>query len=132
MILLLIWSKAVVGSDFYQVTFVRWFAGEGAEGTQIAMFHTFFNVACTLVFLPFTKSLVNISKLIIPDKKKAKEKEPWELVYMDKRFLTTPTVALGQLKKETFRMADMAMESLRLAFYGFTQRDLQAFPIPSS
>ena len=125
-ILLLIWSKAVVGSDFYQVTFVRWFAGEGAEGTQIAMFHTFFNVACTLAFLPFTKLLVKISTIIVPDKKKSKEKEPWELVYMDKRFLTTPPVALGQLKKETFRMADMSMGSLKVAFHGFINRDLGA------
>lgn len=126
MILLLIWSKSVVGSDFYQVTFVRWFTGEGAEGTQIAMFHTFFNVACTLMFLPLTKVLVKTSMLIIPDKKKAKAKEPWELVYMDKRFLTTPTVALGQLKKETFRMADMSMDSLNTAFNGFIDRDLNA------
>ena len=125
-ILLLIWSKAVVGSDFYQVTFVRWFAGEGAEGTQIAMFHTFFNVACTLAFLPFTKLLVKISTVIVPDKKKSKEKAPWELVYMDKRFLTTPPVALGQLKKETFRMADMSMGSLNVAFHGFINRDLGA------
>lgn len=125
-ILLLIWSKAVVGADFYQVTFVRWFTGEGAEGTQIAMFHTFFNVACTIMFLPFTKVLVKVSEWIIPDKKKTKEKEPWELVYMDKRFLTTPTVALGQLKKETFRMADMSMDSLNTAFNGFINRDLNA------
>ena len=45
---------------------------------------------------------------------------------MDKRFLTTPTVALGQLKKETFRMADMSMESLHIAFNAFINRDLEA------
>ena len=45
---------------------------------------------------------------------------------MDKRFLTTPTVALGQLKKETFRMADMALDCLRAAFNGFIERDLGA------
>ena len=125
-ILLLVWSEKVVGSDFYQVTFVKWFSGEGAEGTQIAMFHTFFNVLCTLLFLPFTKVLVKLSTIIVPDKKKTTEKEPWELVFMDKRFLTTPTVALGQLKKETFRMADMSMESLKTAFRGFIDRDMDA------
>lgn len=122
-ILLLIWSKPVVGSNFYEVTFQTWFAGEGAEGTQIAMFHTFFNVLCTLLFLPFTKLLVKASQMLIPDKKKQTEKEPWELVYMDKRFLHTPVIALGQLKKETFRVADMSMESVRVAFRAFIDRD---------
>ncbi len=125
-ILLLVWSKGVVGSDFYEVTFRTWFAGEGAEGTQIAMFHTFFNVTCTLIFLPFTKLLVKLSEIIVPEKKATTDKEPWELVYMDKRFLTTPPVALGQLKKETFRMADMSMESLQIAFRAFIERDVYA------
>ena len=48
-IMLLIWQKSVVGSNFYEVTFVKWFS---QPTTQIAMFHTFFNVLCTLLFLP--------------------------------------------------------------------------------
>jgi phosphate:Na+ symporter len=119
-VLLLIWQESVVGANFYEVTFVKWFS---QPTTQIAMFHTFFNVLCTLLFLPFTGLLVKASQLIIRDKKQT-EKEPWELAYMDKRFLTTPSVALGQLKKETFRMADMSMESLATAFGGFINRDL--------
>ena len=121
-ILLLVWSKGVVGSYFYEVTFCKWFS---QPTTQIAMFHTFFNVVCTLLFLPFTKILVKLSHLIIRDKKQM-EKEAWELVYMDKRFLSTPAVALGQLKKETFRMADMSMESLQIAFNAFINRDVEA------
>jgi len=126
-ILLLVWQDSVVGSNFYDVTFAKWFKcrvsdKENAQ-IQIAMFHTFFNVLCTLCFLPFTKVLVKVSQILIRDKKQT-EKEPWELVYMDKRFLTTPSVALGQLKKETFRMADMSMESLQTAFGGFIDRDL--------
>ena len=120
-VLLLIWSDGVVGANFYEVTFQRWF---GEATTQIAMFHTFFNVLCTLLFLPFTELLVKLSKLIIPEKAQA-EKEAWELVYMDKRFLTTPTVALGQLKKEAFRMADMSMESVAWAFGGFIERNME-------
>ncbi len=122
MVLLLIWSKPVVGSYFYEATFVRWFK---EPTTQIAMFHTFFNVLCTILFLPFTKVLVKISQLLVREKKQ-KEKAAWELVYMDKRFLATPSVALGQLTKETFRMADMSMESLETAFGAFIGRDLDA------
>ncbi len=116
MIMLLIWK------DFFTVTFYKWFP---EPSTQIAMFHTFFNVICTLLFLPFTNLLVKASTFIVREKEQ-KEKEPWEFVYMDKRFLTTPTVALGQLKKESFRMADMAMESLRIGFNGFIDKDLNA------
>ncbi len=121
-IMLLIWSEDVVGKNFYDVTFAQWFP---KPATQIAMFHTFFNVTCTLIFLPFTKLLVKASQVLVRDKA-ATEKEAWELVYMDKRFLNTPAVALGQLKKETFRMADMSMESMRMAFDGFIDRDLDA------
>ncbi len=115
MIMLLIWK------DFYATTFVNWFE---AESTQIAMFHTFFNVICTLLFLPFTKLLVKAATIIVPDKKQ--EEKPSEIIYMDKRFLNTPAVAIEQLKKEVFRMADMAMESLQTAFDGFINRDLDA------
>jgi len=120
MIMLLIWSKGVVGSDFYEVTFMRWFS---EATTQIAMFHTFFNLFCTLLFLPLTNVLVGLSSKLITEKKQ-EEKEPWELVFMDKRFLNTPAVALGQLRKETFRMADMAMDNLNRAFNGFINRDM--------
>lgn len=119
-VLLLIWSKPVVGVDFFDVTFAKWF--EGAPTTQIAMFHTFFNVVCTILFLPFTDVLVKGVTLLIPEKAPIK-KEEWELVYMDKRFLNTPPVALEQLKKETFRMADMSMENVSVAFRAFIDRD---------
>ncbi len=114
-IILLCWKS------FSAVTLERWFA---EPSTQIAMFHTIFNVTSTLLFLPFTNLLVKASMLLVPEKKVEEEKTPSQLVFMDKRFLATPAVALGQLKKETFRMSDMAMESLRIAFGGFINRDI--------
>ncbi len=115
-VMLLIWH------NFNEVTLARMFT---SPSTQIAMFHTFFNVTCTLLFLPFTKLLVKASMVLVPEKKeKSIGKAPYELAYMDKRFLATPTVALNQLKKETFRMSDMAMESLRTAFSAFIARDI--------
>lgn len=115
MIMLLIWK------DFYATTFCKWF---GEPSTQIAMFHTFFNVICTLLFLPFTKWLVKAAELLVPEKKGTEEVTP--LAFVDKRILSTPSVAIEQLKKETFRMADMAMDSLQMAFDGFISRDLDA------
>ena len=116
MIMLLVWQK------FYETTFYSWFS---APTQQIAMFHTAFNVICTLAFLPFTKLLVKASEILVPDKKVATEKTS-KLSYMDKRFIGTPAVAIDLLKKDTFVMADMAMRSLRSAFEGFIARDMDA------
>ena len=116
MILLLCWR------GFFESTFGAWF---DEPSTQIAMFHTFFNVVCTLLFLPFTRALVKAATFLVLDKK-VKEGTNSEIIYMDKRFLKTPSVAIGQLNKEVFRMADMAMDSVKTAFDGFVARDLEA------
>ena len=113
-VMLLCWSS------FSAMTLEKWFA---SPSTQLAMFHTIFNVTCTLLFLPFAKGLVFLATKLVPEKKSAKEKAASEFMYMDKRFLATPSIALGQLKKETFRMSDMAMDSLRTAFGGFIDRN---------
>ena len=116
----------LVFPSFQANTFERWFS---SPETQIAMFRTFFNVVCTCLFLPFTKLLVKLAVLIVPESNKGKREETEngeKFVYMDKRFLNTPALAISQLKKETFRMADMAMQSLSLAFNGFIGRDLDS------
>ena len=58
--------------QFQQRTFERWFA---SPETQIAMFHTFFNVVCTCLFLPFTSGLVKLARLIVPDAKAEEKSE---------------------------------------------------------
>ena len=116
MVLLLCWP------NFQDMTFGSWFS---SEATQIAMFHTAFNTICTLLFLPFTQGLVKMATFLVPDKK-VKAPVEGEITFMDKRFLSTPALAINQLTKETFRMADMAMESLQTAFDGFVERDLSA------
>lgn len=121
-VILLIWK------DFSAVTLEKWFK---APSTQIAMFHTIFNVTCTVLFLPFSKHLVKLAMLIVPDKKgsAANTDVPASeetVTYMDKRFIATPALAISQLKKETFRMADIAMESLETAVGGFLNKDMQA------
>ena len=112
-IMLIIWK------DFSSMTLEKWFS---APSTQLAMFHTIFNVTCTLLFLPFTGWLVKTATILVKDKKE--EVDPSAVVYMDKRFLATPTLAIGQLNKESFRMADMAMLSLKKAFDGFLNKDV--------
>lgn len=112
-ILLLVWPT------FKESTFDVWF--KDLPATQIAMFHTFFNVLCTLIFLPFPKVFVKVSKLIIKDKKTVKKTV--ELEFMDERMLQYPSVALGMLSKEITNMSYKAINALNLAVNGFFERE---------
>lgn len=114
MILLLCWPS------FMEVTFQRWFPSMPA--TQIAMFHTLFNVACTALFLPFAKLFVKISVFIVRDKKQ-KTKEASSQTYLDERLLNTPAVAMNQTVKETVRMCGLSMSGLATAFEAFIAKD---------
>ena len=107
-ILLLVWR------DFMEVTFMRLF--EKPE-QQIAMFHTFFNFVGTLLFLPFTKVFVKVATKLIPDKKNKEQEQ--DVSYLDARFFKTPAIAIAQANKETARMADVAMQSLKISVEAF-------------
>ncbi len=109
MIVLLIWK------DFMNQTLAKWF--EHPE-TQIAMFHTFFNVLCTLIFLPLTSVLVKASTFFVREKK---DDEP-KIVIMDDRMLNYPSVALGQLTKEISRMGFEAIKALDFAIDDFAAK----------
>lgn len=113
MIMLLIWK------DFNVVTFGRWFPNSPA--VQIAMFHTFFNVLCTLIFFPFTKYFVSIATFLIKDDKK----EPEETVNLDERMLSNPAVAIDQTRVESLKLADVAMNAFLVAYDGFKNRTTQ-------
>ena len=103
---------------FMNATFGRWFA---TPSTQIAMFHTFFNVVCTVIFLPLSEGFVMISQKIIPE---AKTEEAF--TYLDERMLLTPALAIEQLKKETVVLGDCAMDAFDTAYRAFCERDKSA------
>ena len=66
---------------------------------------------------------MKFSQLVIKDKSETPEKV---LQFADERLLTMPAVAISQIKKDTFEMADKAMESLKTAFTGFINKDMDA------
>lgn len=102
--------------SFMDLTFRTWFPGSPA--TQIAMFHTFFNVTCTVLFLPFCGGFVKISELLIRDKKKETV-----VTYLDERMLNSPSLAVSQLEKETVLLADTAMAAFRTSYRAFHEKD---------
>ena len=103
--------------DFMVDTFVKWFS---KPQTQIAMFHTFFNVMCTLIFVPFINIFVKISNVIIKDNTEESDKE---VTYIDERMLKSPAIALHQVRKEMSRMFEKAYETLMLALDAFIAKD---------
>ena len=92
------------------------FPGEDQMSLQmrVSLFHVIFNVTTTLVLLPFVKQLVKYSCAVIKDKKE--EKEELTLKYVDERLLTTPAIALMQVKKEINYMLDLVEENTKLSF----------------
>lgn len=112
MVLLIVWK------DFFSVTFQRWFT---LPATQIAMFHTFFNVICTILFFPFINAFVKLSEIVIRDKKQSRHEE--ESSFMDERLLNTPAIAIAQLSNEAEIVARKAFDNLTCAFDKFILLD---------
>ena len=106
-------------SGFYEDVLMKWF---GKPTTCITFFHTAFNIICTAIYLPFIKYLVKLTEIIIPDGKKKKKNIQSE-GFMDKRLLLTPSLAIGQLVKQTTYMAGIAMKSLNAAVESLVTRD---------
>ena len=92
--------------------------------TQIAMFHTIFNVVTTLLLIGFIKPLVKLATLMVPERKKSEEES--DLKYADERLLSSPAVALGQVRRELMRMLDDAYANLTLSLNAIRDVDLSA------
>ena len=81
-----------------------------APQMQLAMFHTFFNVVTVLLMLPLTGVLVNLVTRMIPERHLTSGAE-FSLRYVNENMLRTPPVAVGQVKREIIRMADIALQN---------------------
>ena len=82
-----------------------------APQVQLAMFHTFFNVATVAIMLPLTGLLVGVVTKLIPERTLQRDAE-FNLHYVDENMLRTPPVAVSQVKREILRMADIALENV--------------------
>ncbi len=85
--------------------------------TQLAMFHTFFNVMTVIIMLPLTSKLVSFVCKAIPDKgeKTTSENEGPRLFFINDYMLKTPPIAVLEVKNEIMNMAKIAMDNVNLA-----------------
>lgn len=108
-----------IWGGFYDDVLMQWFHN---DTTCITFFHTMFNVICTCLYLPFIKYLVKLTEIMIPDRKKKSKVQSGE-GFMDKRLLVTPSLALGQLVKQTTYTAGVAIKCLNNDVAGFIAKD---------
>ena len=93
-------AKSTIGIGFWDSIVSR---------TNIAQFHTVFNVTNTIILLPATRLLVWLAnKTVTGGQEEAITK------YIDNRFLSTPSLALSQTMKEILRMGHIAQENVML------------------
>ena len=97
--------------------FIDWkFLSETAAAWDIAVIHTCFNVAATVVLMPMNGLLVKLAYVFIP-----KEQTPQKIELLDERLLATPAVAVQRAHEIAGQMAADAAEAMHLAM-GLTKK----------
>ena len=97
--------------------FIDWkFLSETVAAWDIAVIHTCFNVAATIVLMPLNGMLVKLAYLFIP-----KEQTPQKVELLDERLLATPAVAVQRAQKIAGEMAADAAKAMHLAM-GLTKK----------
>ncbi len=102
----------------YADLLMRWF---DTAQVQIAMLHTMFNVATTLILLPFIKPLVKLATLIIPEKKGAVDESIPRLYFLNEQILSSPPLAVQSIKREILNMYTLAKQNLDTALDAITK-----------
>jgi phosphate:Na+ symporter len=84
-------------------------AGEGVAA-HLAMFHSVFNILCTLIFIPFVRQFAALVKLVIKDDEKREEGSPeqYRFVYRSASIQDTPELGILRAEKEIRDMAGVA------------------------
>lgn len=104
---------------------VSMFPGDDSMSLQmrVSAFHVIFNVTTTCLLLPFVSQLVEYSCGVIKDKKSIEK--TFALKYVDERLLTTPPIALMQVKKEIDYMFHLVEENVVLSTCAMTSQNLE-------
>ena len=93
------------GSDlFFHYTFMD----VSIDPVGIAAVHSVFNVATTLMLLPFTKQLEWIAFHVVKPEEGKEEK----VAFIDSRLLATPSVAIAECANKTVEMAHLAQTTI--------------------
>ncbi len=112
---------------FWDITYAGMFEAmfPDAPQTQLAMFHTMFNVVAVIIMLPLTGKLIQLVTKIIPDDSESEaESDVPHMYYINSYMLRTPPIAVQQIKKEIVNMARIAMDNFNLSCKMICTKDL--------
>ena len=113
-------------------------AAEGLSGAeklaadtprQIANAHTIFNIANTLIFLPFSTLIARLVEWLVPDKAAvagADDAPALATQYLNPDLLETPVLAIEQARREMLRTAEIVRGMLVDIMPAFVANDLAA------
>ena len=99
---------------------------------EISVFHTFFNITCTLVMCPFANGLVKLSGILVRDTDKKPEVAEIEVQnettgdiarHFDSRLLGQPSVAIGTALDQVVIMGKLAYSNIQYAADAIKEND---------
>lgn len=96
---------AFYGSD---LIFHYAFMDAAIDPAGIAMVHSIFNIATTILLLPFSKQLERLAYVVVKEDKQEKQ----EFSFIDQRLLATPSVAIAECANKTVDMARLAEDTI--------------------
>lgn len=100
----------------HMIPFVSWMeAFTSNPAAQIANSHTVFNIATSLLLIPFGSKLAHLAELILPIKPEEREYNKdynIPLTFVDTDNIGTVTIAISSLRKEAVAMLKLAEQNL--------------------
>ncbi|MCB4791864.1 MAG: Na/Pi cotransporter family protein [Elusimicrobia bacterium] len=114
------------GGEPLWLYFIKWFTlkftGTNDVARQIAMSHTLTAILNTAICFPLLPALYKLCNLILPSKEKEK---PFGPVYIDDEFLSTPSLALEQARKEIVREGEIVLTMMKESLNIFQTQELK-------
>lgn len=120
-------TRAIVGMALlpFLGPAVEWLSMIDASAARLPVnFHTFFNVAAALVFLPLVDVIAWACRRLLPAK--AVVDDPGKPRHLDPNVLDSPTEALGCALRETLNLGDRVADMLRRTIDVFERNDPKA------
>ena len=93
------------GFCFGNMIFDFAFADSAIDPAGIAVVHSIFNIASTVILFPFSKHLEVLARKTVKDSKGSK-------AFIDERLLNSPALAVSECRNYTVKMGNIAIESL--------------------
>lgn len=123
----------VIGSLWVGVVMFVFFRFQGdmaarsIGSVEISLFHTFFNIANTLVMFPFANALVRIAEIMITDDSRQETDENGIVDQMgrklDRRILNNPALAIETAVGEVVGIGILARDNMKTAMGALLEND---------